>query len=86
MFWREQALVDERFDPSLPTFWRQANVRVPRRCFLGGAESPGASHPPPCALSITGDICLFPSLSLLKRTQPAAGRMSRLGTGGDSRS
>lgn len=39
---------------------------------------------PASALSIPGDICLLPSISVVKHMQPAAGRTSRLGTGGDS--
>lgn len=44
MFWREQELSDERFDLSLPAFWRKANDRVPSRHFPGEAQNPGASR------------------------------------------
>lgn len=50
----------------------------------GERRAPVPAIPPSFALSILGDICLFPSLSLLKCIEPAAGRTSRLGTGGDS--
>lgn len=70
MFWKEQALSDECFDHSLPTFWRESNARVPNLCLLGGHRALVPAAP----LSIVDDICLFPSLSLVKEASLLLGR------------
>lgn len=60
MFWKEQALSDECFDHSLPTFWRKSNARVPNLHLQGGHRALVPATP--CLLqmtSVSSPACVF---------------------------
>lgn len=86
MFWRKQARSDERFDRSQPTFWGGSQMAVsPTRISRGEQRAPLPAVPRRHLVSHGRHLSLPQPVSV-KRIQPAVGRMSRLGTGGDNHS